>query len=78
MNEIPTTPLAKQRGIVAKMEQLMALVDALEQQLAASHATAVKILSALVAEPTGTTNTHQGSRQSVSVIERGGRPRKSS
>jgi len=37
---------------VAKVEQLVALVDALEQQLAASRATAAKLLSALVAELT--------------------------
>ena len=43
-------PLAKQRRIVAKVEQLMALVDALETQLAASRAT--NLLSALVAELT--------------------------
>lgn len=49
---IPLPPLAEQRRIVAKVEQLMALVDALEQQLAASHATAEKLLTALVAELT--------------------------
>ena len=38
--------------IVAKVEQRMALVDALETQLAASHATAANLLSALVAELT--------------------------
>jgi len=37
---------------VAKVEQLMALVDALETQLAASRATAANLLSALVAELT--------------------------
>ena len=42
----------KQRRIVAKVEQLMALGDALETQLAASHATAANLLSALVAELT--------------------------
>jgi type I restriction enzyme S subunit len=47
-------PLAEQRRIVAKVEQLMALVDALEQQLAASRATAEKLLAALVAELTAT------------------------
>jgi len=54
MNSIPIAlpPLAEQRRIVAKVEQLMALVDALEQQLAASHATAEKLLTALVAELT--------------------------
>ncbi|HEY0863843.1 MAG TPA: restriction endonuclease subunit S [Lacunisphaera sp.] len=50
--EIPIPPLAEQRRIVAKVEQLMALVDALEQQLAASRATAEKLLTALVAELT--------------------------
>lgn len=49
---IPLPPLAEQRRIVAKVEQLMALVDALETQLAAARATATKILSALVAELT--------------------------
>jgi type I restriction enzyme S subunit len=52
--EIPLPPLAEQRRIVAKVEQLMALVDALETQLAASRATAAHLLSALVAELTGT------------------------
>ena len=37
---------------VAKVEQLMALVDALETLLAASRATAAKLLDALVAELT--------------------------
>ena len=45
-------PLAEQRRIVAKVEQLMALVDALETQLAVSRATAANLLSALVAELT--------------------------
>jgi type I restriction enzyme S subunit len=48
----PLPPLAEQRRIVAKVEQLMALVDALEQQLAAARATAANLLSALVAELT--------------------------
>ncbi len=51
---IPIPPLAEQRRIVAKVEQLMALVDALEQKLAASRATAANLLSALVAELTAT------------------------
>ncbi len=42
--------LDEQRQIVAKVDQLMALVDALETQLAASHATAEKLLEAIVAE----------------------------
>ena len=45
-------PLAEQRRIVAKVEQLMALVDALETQLAASRATAANLLAALVTELT--------------------------
>jgi type I restriction enzyme S subunit len=49
---VPLPPLAEQRRIVAKVEQLMALVDALEQQLAASRAIAEKLLTALVAELT--------------------------
>ncbi len=49
---IPIPPLAEQRRIVAKVEQLMGMVDALEAQLAASRATAANLLSALVAELT--------------------------
>jgi type I restriction enzyme S subunit len=49
---VPIPPLAEQRRIVAKVDQLMALVDALETQLAASRATAANLLSALVAELT--------------------------
>ena len=49
---IPLPPLAEQRRIVAKVEQLMALVDALETQLAASRATAENLLAAVVAELT--------------------------
>ncbi len=48
--EIPLPPLAEQRRIVAKVDQLMALVDQLEAQLAASRATAANLLEALVAE----------------------------
>lgn len=42
----------EQRRIVAKVEQRMALLDALEQHLAASRDAAEKLLSALVAELT--------------------------
>lgn len=45
-------PLAQQCRFVAKVEQLMALVDVLETQLAASRATAANLLSALIAELT--------------------------
>jgi type I restriction enzyme S subunit len=48
----PLPRLAEQRRIVAKVEQLMAWVYALEQQLAASRATGEKLLEALVAELT--------------------------
>jgi type I restriction enzyme S subunit len=54
--EIPIPPLAEQRRIVAKVSELIALVDELETQLAASRAAAEKLLSALVAELTGTTS----------------------
>ena len=49
---IPLPPLAEQRRIVAKTDQLMALVDQLEAQLTASRATATKLLDAIVAELT--------------------------
>ena len=48
----PLPPLEEQRRIVAKVDQLMALVDALETQLVASRAIAANLLSALVAELT--------------------------
>jgi type I restriction enzyme S subunit len=73
---IPLPPLAEQRRIVAKVEQLMALVDALETQLAASRATAANLLSALVAELTGTPNDGKVSIPSTSTTGRRGRPRK--
>ena len=47
---------AEQRRIVTKVEQLMALVDVLETQLAASRATAANLLSGLVAELTACGN----------------------
>jgi restriction endonuclease S subunit len=48
----PLPPLAEQRRIVAKVEQLMALVDALETQLATSRTTAENLLTSLVTELT--------------------------
>ncbi len=42
-------PLAEQRRIVAVVEQRMALLDALETQLAASHATAANLVAELAA-----------------------------
>jgi type I restriction enzyme S subunit len=53
---VPIPPLAEQRRIVAKVSELMASVDELETQLAASRAAAEKLLSALVAELTVTTS----------------------
>lgn len=49
---LPIPPLAEQRRIVSKVDQLMALVDQLEAQLAASRAIAGKLMEALVAELT--------------------------
>jgi type I site-specific restriction endonuclease len=66
--------IAEQRRIVANVEQLMAWVDALETQLAASRATAANLLSALVAELTGTANT--GKVSVPSATGRRGRPPK--
>lgn len=45
-----TPPLAEQRRIVAKVEQLMALVDALEAQLASSRSKGANLLASLLAE----------------------------
>jgi type I restriction enzyme S subunit len=47
-------PLAEQMRIVAKVDQLMALVDQLETQLTASSTTAEKLMEAIVAEFTST------------------------
>jgi len=49
---VPLPPLAEQRRIVAKVDQLMALVDQWESQLAAAGTTADHLLSALVAQLT--------------------------
>lgn len=47
---VPFPPPREQRRIVAKVEELMALVDQLEAQLAASEEVGMKLLDALVAE----------------------------
>ena len=54
VNALPLPPLAEQRRIVARVEELMKLVDALEAQLAAARDTASKLLEAAVAELTST------------------------
>lgn len=52
--EIPLPPLAEQRRIVAKVDELLALVDELENQLVASRTVAQNLLAALVRELTTT------------------------
>lgn len=51
---IPLPPLAEQRRIVAKVDELLALVDELETQLVASRTVAQNLLAALVRELTTT------------------------
>ena len=51
---IPLPPLAEQRRIVAKVDELLALVDELENQLVASRTVAQDLLAALVRELTTT------------------------
>jgi type I restriction enzyme S subunit len=46
--EVMIPPLAEQRRIVAKVEQLMKLVDELEAQIAMSRACGAKLLDAVV------------------------------
>ena len=50
--EIPVPPLTEQRLIVAKVNELMALVDALETHLATARTTAERLMDAIVAELT--------------------------
>ncbi len=75
----PLPPHAEQRRIVAKVDELMKLVDALETQLAASRATAANLLAAIVAELTGTPNTAKASVPASTGTGTGrrGRPPKS-
>jgi type I restriction enzyme S subunit len=49
---VPLPPLAEQRRIVARVDQLMALVDELDAQLAASRVTAEKLMEAIVIQLT--------------------------
>ena len=49
---VPIPPLAEQRRIVAKVDQLMVLVDELERQQEASREKASKLLDAIVQEMT--------------------------
>lgn len=72
---VSVPPLAEQRRIVAKVDQLMALVDELESQLANSRATAANLLSALVGELTGTVPS--GKVSASTSTGRRGRPKKS-
>lgn len=50
--EIPLPPLAEQRRIVARVDELMPKVDALEAQISAASTTATRLLDAIVAELT--------------------------
>jgi type I restriction enzyme S subunit len=54
MNSIPIAlpPLTEQRRIVAKVNELMAVVDALESRLATARTTAEKLMNAIVGELT--------------------------
>lgn len=65
---------AEQRRIVTKVEQLIALVGAVETQLATSRATAAIFLSSLVAELTGTPNDGKVSVPAASTTGLRGRP----
>ncbi|MBS0173685.1 MAG: restriction endonuclease subunit S [Nitrospira sp.] len=55
---LPIPPLAEQRRIVAKVDELMALVDTLEAQLAAARITGANLLAAAVAELTNGEDAH--------------------
>ena len=51
---VPVPPLAEQKRIVAKVDELMALVDQLESQLADCQSIGEKLMEALVADLTAT------------------------
>jgi type I restriction enzyme S subunit len=55
---IAVPPLAEQRRIVAKVDELMALVDTLETQLATARTTATNLLAAAIAELTNPKELH--------------------
>ena len=50
---VPLPPLAEQHRIVAKVDELMALCDQLEQQLNAGEQLSRKLLEAVVQEALG-------------------------
>ena len=60
---VPIPPLAEQHRIVAKVDQLMALVDELERQQEASREKASKLLDAIVQEMTS------GGRDIAAMLE---------
>jgi type I restriction enzyme S subunit len=49
---VPFPPLAEQHRIVAKVDELMALVDKLEAELTSARTNATNLLAAVVAELT--------------------------
>lgn len=55
---IPVPPLAEQHRIVAKVNELMSLVDALDSQLATARECASTLLAATVAELTSGADRH--------------------
>ena len=60
-------PLAEQRRIVAKVDELMALVDALETQLTTARNAATKLLEAAVVELTAPTHSSPKAERSEVV-----------
>ncbi|GJL66919.1 MAG: hypothetical protein NPIRA05_18900 [Nitrospirales bacterium] len=70
---MPLEAALEQNRIVTKVDELMALCEQLETQLA----TAAKLLSALVAELTGTPSNNNGSASPASSTGRRGRPSRS-
>ena len=62
--------ISEQRRIVAKVEQLMALVDELETHLAASRASAANLLKALVAKLTTQSKPSDRTKQTKSPAEK--------